>query len=260
MNSAELVQAGRLEEGLAALQTEIRNKPGDNRLRVFLFQLDCVLGRLDKALTQLQSSPASTRRRCCMAQIFRPVIACELLRREVFTGKRTPIIFGEPMEWMGLLVQANELVARGEFAAAAESRGRGFRGRAGLGGQDQWRTLRVDCRRGFAPRPDAGGDHRRQVLLGAILPHSEDHDRETQRSAGPGVAAGAIHLDQWRDRAGPHSDALFWHGGIDRRSVAAGAQERSGFSGLAKPTSVWGSAFWPPTPMSTRCWDAGVLS
>ena len=126
MNSAELFQAGRLEDSLAALQAEIRTKPEDKRLRVFLFQLDCVFGRFDKALTQLQVIAELTAETMLLAQIFRPVIACELLRREVFAGKRTPIIFGEPMEWMGSLIQANELVARGEFAAAAESRGQAF--------------------------------------------------------------------------------------------------------------------------------------
>src|SRR5205807_10283280 len=126
MNSAELVKAGRLEEGLSALQTEIRSKPQDTRLRIFLFQLNCVLGRLDKALTQLQVIAGLNADTMLLAQIFRPVIACELLRREVFAGKRTPLIFGEPMEWMGLLLQANDLVARGEFTAAAESRGKAF--------------------------------------------------------------------------------------------------------------------------------------
>jgi type VI secretion system protein ImpE len=126
MTSAELVQAGRLEEGLSALQTEIRNKPEDTRLRIFLFQLNCVLGRLDKALTQLQVIASLNAETMLLAQIFRPVIACEMLRREVFAGKRTPLIFGEPMEWMGSLIQANELLARGEFAAAADSRGKAF--------------------------------------------------------------------------------------------------------------------------------------
>ena len=126
MNSAEFVQAGRLEEGLAALQKEIRDKPEDTRLRIFLFQLNCVLGRLDKALTQLQVIASLNADTMLLAQIFRPVIACEMLRREVFAGKRTPIIFGEPAEWMGLLIQANELVARGEFGAAAECRGKAF--------------------------------------------------------------------------------------------------------------------------------------
>src|ERR1041384_6684607 len=126
MNSAELVQAGRLEEGLTALQSEIRNKPEDTRLRIFLFQLNCVLGRLDKALTQLQVIASLNAETMLLAQIFRPVITCEMLRREVFAGKRTPIIFGEPMEWLGSLVQAGELVAKGEFEAAADSRAKAF--------------------------------------------------------------------------------------------------------------------------------------
>jgi type VI secretion system protein ImpE len=61
-----------------------------------------------------------------LAEIFRPVLACEMLRREVFEGKRTPIIFGEPPEWVGLLVQANELSARGSYHAALELRDRAF--------------------------------------------------------------------------------------------------------------------------------------
>jgi type VI secretion system protein ImpE len=126
MNSSELVQAARLDDALSALQTEVRNKPEDTRLRIFLFQLNCALGRLDKALSQLQVIASLDSETMLLAQIFRPVIACELLRREVFEGKRTPLIFGEPMEWLGLLVQANELVARREFAAAAESRARAF--------------------------------------------------------------------------------------------------------------------------------------
>ena len=122
MTSAELVQSGKLEEGLALLQSEIRNHPEDTRLRLFLFQLNCVLGRLDKALTQLQVVASLNAETLLLAQIFRPVITCELLRREVFAGKRTPIIFGEPASWLRQLVRANELVARGEFLAAAESR------------------------------------------------------------------------------------------------------------------------------------------
>ena len=122
MTSAELVKSGQLEAGLAGLQSEIRNHPEDVRLRIFLFQLNCVLGRLDKALTQLQVIASLNAETMLLAQIFRPVITCELLRREVFAGKRTPIVFGEPLPWLGQLVQANELVARGEFVAAAEAR------------------------------------------------------------------------------------------------------------------------------------------
>jgi len=126
MNSAEFVQAGQLEEGLSALQAEIRKKPEDQKLRIFLFQLNCVLGRLDKALTQLQVVASLNAESMLLAQIFRPVIACEMLRREVFAGGRTPVIFGEPAEWIGLIVQANNLISQGEFKAAAELRDRAF--------------------------------------------------------------------------------------------------------------------------------------
>jgi len=126
MNSAELLQAGRLEDALLELQKDIRNKPEDPALRVYLFQLNCVLGRLDKALSQLQALSSLTAETMLLAQVFRPVITCEILRREVFAGKRTALIFGEPMEWIGLLVQANALVAQGNYSAAAELRNRAF--------------------------------------------------------------------------------------------------------------------------------------
>jgi len=126
MNAAELIQSGQLEAALKALQSEVREKPEDVRLRVFLFQLNCVLGRLDKALTQLQLIASLNADTMLLAQIFRPVIACELLRREVFAGKRSAIIFGEPAEWVGLLAQSGGLIAQGEFAAGAELRQQAF--------------------------------------------------------------------------------------------------------------------------------------
>ncbi len=126
MKAAELVQAGRLAEALTVLQGEIRQNPADFKLRVFLFQLNCVFGRLDKALTQLQVVASLNAETMLLAQIFRPVIACELLRREVFAGKRTPLIFGEPADWVGSLVRAAALVAEGNFAAAAEMRSQAF--------------------------------------------------------------------------------------------------------------------------------------
>jgi type VI secretion system protein ImpE len=126
MTSVELLHAGRLDEALVSLQSEIRNKPEDSRLRIFLFQLNCLLGRFEKALTQLQVLASIDAETMLLAQVFRPLIECEFLRREVFTGKRTPLVFGEPMEWLGQLVQANSLVADGKYEAAAELRSRAF--------------------------------------------------------------------------------------------------------------------------------------
>lgn len=135
MKAAELIQAGRLNEALNALQGEIRQSPADPKLRLFLFQLNCILGRLDKALNQLQVVASLNAETMLLAQIFRPVIACELLRREVFAGKRSPLIFGEPAEWVGWLVQSASLVAEGKHGAAAELRSRAFEAAPASGGK-----------------------------------------------------------------------------------------------------------------------------
>lgn len=126
MTSAELLRAGNLDEALKALQSEIRGKPDDQALRRYLFQLEAVLGRLDKALNQLQVLASLDADSMMLAQIFRPVISCEMLRRDVFKGERSPLVFGEPMEWMGWLIQAGSQVARGEFEAAAALRDKAF--------------------------------------------------------------------------------------------------------------------------------------
>ena len=124
MTAQELLSLGRLDESLAALQAEIRVKPEDARLRVFLFQLLCVLGKWDRALTQLGVLSQLDASCMMLANIFTPVVHCEAFRASVFSGQRSPLIFGEPEEWIGLLVQANALVARGEFAASRPLRER----------------------------------------------------------------------------------------------------------------------------------------
>lgn len=126
MNAQEYVQAGKLEEALAALQSEVRNNPADPRLRTFLFQLLCLRGSWDRAMNQLAVLAGMGTETKMLAQIFEPVLGCEVLRAEVFAGRRKPILFGEPAEWMGLLLQANELAATGHFAAAQELRDRAF--------------------------------------------------------------------------------------------------------------------------------------
>lgn len=126
MQAADLIREGRVQDALVSLQSQIRANPADPKLRVFLFQLNCVLGAWEKALTQLQVVASLNADTMLMAQIFRPLIACELLRAEVFAGKRSALIFGDPAEWVGLLVQANALVAEGKTKAAAELRSRAF--------------------------------------------------------------------------------------------------------------------------------------
>ena len=111
---------------MKGLQNEVRSNPSDAKLRVFLFQLFCVLGQWQRAMTQLKVLAELNPETMMLARIFEPVLNCEVLRAEVFAGKRTPIIFGEPLDWIGLLAQANELASKNKFSAAQELRDKAF--------------------------------------------------------------------------------------------------------------------------------------
>jgi type VI secretion system protein ImpE len=124
----ESVRAGRLEEALADLQGQVRKQAADPRLRVFLFQLLSVLGQWERALTQLNVAADLDPSAVAMLKTYQEALRCEFLRVEVFAGRRTPVLFGEPSEWMALLVQALKLTAEEKFADAAVLRDRAFEG------------------------------------------------------------------------------------------------------------------------------------
>ncbi|MEW8586643.1 MAG: tetratricopeptide repeat protein, partial [Candidatus Thiodiazotropha sp.] len=54
MDAEELLQQGQIDEALQALQQAIRKEPSNVKLRVFLFQLLCVIGAWERALSQLE--------------------------------------------------------------------------------------------------------------------------------------------------------------------------------------------------------------
>jgi len=122
----ESVRAGRLEEALADLQGQVRKAPADPRLRVFLFQLLAVMGQRDRALTQLNVAAELDPKAIPMRETYKEALACEALRAEVFAGRRTPLLFGKPAEWIATLLQALQLTAAGKFEEAAALRERAF--------------------------------------------------------------------------------------------------------------------------------------
>ncbi len=124
MLAEDLVKQALLPEALAALQEAVRKDAANAKLRVFLFQLLCVMGDWKRAHDQLGVASQIDAKNLLMAQVYRPAIMCELLRAEVFEGKRSPMILGEPEPWIGWMVQACALTARGSHAAADELRSR----------------------------------------------------------------------------------------------------------------------------------------
>jgi type VI secretion system protein ImpE len=126
MTPEELLKEGRLEETLKSLQHVVRDDPANPKPRVFLFQLFSILGDWNRANTQLQILADMDADSMMLSRIFTPVLPCEAIRREVFAGKRTPIIFGEPPEWVGSLAEAMAFFGRGEYGAGAKLRDRAF--------------------------------------------------------------------------------------------------------------------------------------
>ena len=112
------VRQGRLEEALAALQAAIRKAPADAKHRVLLFQLLSIMGQWQRAMTQLNVVGDLDGKALPMVQTYRSALKCEELRAEVFAGKRTPLLFGEPALWAALLVQSLLAAAQGKTAEA----------------------------------------------------------------------------------------------------------------------------------------------
>lgn len=118
----EHLAAGRARDALAALQQEVRARPADAKLRVFLFQLLCVLGQWPRAATQLEVCGELDASTLAMVNTYREALKCELVREAVFAGKTTPIVFGQPQPWVAWLVEALHADTRGDRAGATKLR------------------------------------------------------------------------------------------------------------------------------------------
>ena len=135
---------GEPEAALSALQAAVRAEPANPKLRVFLFQLLCMLGDWERARAQLKALGELDAGSLPLVHLYGAAITCELLRREVFAGGRTPVMLGEPLPWVALLLQA----------LAAEAQGRARRGQGAAGGRTRAGAAR--CPAPSTARPSSG--------------------------------------------------------------------------------------------------------
>lgn len=122
----DLLKSGDLAGALAALQNDVRSRPEDAKLRIFLFQLLCVQGNWERAIAQLKLCAQLDASALPMAQTYREAIICEVFREKVFKGEKDALIFGEPQDWLALLAQALRALAKGDAAQAAQLREEAF--------------------------------------------------------------------------------------------------------------------------------------
>lgn len=111
---------------LATLQAHVRTRPGDAKLRIFLFQLLSVRGEWTRALEQLTVAAQLDPGALLMAQTYREALRCEALRTRVVKGQTSPMVVGEPEPWLGLLVEAMLRAGRGDMAGSIALRASAF--------------------------------------------------------------------------------------------------------------------------------------
>ena len=111
---------------LAQLQELVRARPADAKLRVFLFQLLCVLGQWQRALNQLEVACGLDASALAMKQMYGDAVRCEAIRAQVFDGTKSPMIFGQPEQWLALLIESLLASGHGEPERSEDLRARAF--------------------------------------------------------------------------------------------------------------------------------------
>ena len=108
------IRAGHPKAALPALTAAVKANPAKPQLRVFLSQLLCVLGQWERAHTQLNVVADMDDIAGPMREMVGHALRCEKLRAAVFEGRRSPMIFGEPEEWLATLIESLLRAGTGE--------------------------------------------------------------------------------------------------------------------------------------------------
>ena len=120
------VRANDPKAALAALTTAVKASPASAKLRIFMAQLLCVMGQWERAHTQLNVVADMDSSTGPMREMVGHALRCELLRAAVFAGRRSPMVFGQPDEWMGLLIESLLQAGQGAADLSAQLADRAF--------------------------------------------------------------------------------------------------------------------------------------
>lgn len=135
------IREGQLDAAMRGLQEQVRKDPSNANLRVFLFQLFAVMGDWDRAQTQLSVAGDLDAKALAMVQMYREAIICERLRADVFAGKKSPLVFGEPEPWLAWMIEALLVAGTPRSGQAAELRAQAFEAAPASGGTIDGRSF-----------------------------------------------------------------------------------------------------------------------
>jgi type VI secretion system protein ImpE len=86
-------------------------------LRMSLVQLLAVMGQWERVRTQLQVLDSFGEEHRTWVGMMGQAVLAEALRREVFAGRTTPMVLGEPPAWIAPLIQSLAASSQPEIAA-----------------------------------------------------------------------------------------------------------------------------------------------
>ncbi len=95
-----------VNEWLAGAIAAVKKAPTDPSARMRLFRVFCLTGLWDRALTQLDTASGMDAALAMTSLLYKQAIACERFRTEVFAGRRTPVVLGEPQAWLAWMIEA----------------------------------------------------------------------------------------------------------------------------------------------------------
>jgi type VI secretion system protein ImpE len=114
----QLIHQGKVKEAIIALKETIKADTANPKLRMFYFQLLAITGDWKRSLEQLETAASMDPAQLPVKYAITPLLLGEATRADVFAGRKTPLIMGEPDGWMGLLLQSLVLLNAGKTAEA----------------------------------------------------------------------------------------------------------------------------------------------
>lgn len=109
MNAKELLDQGKLSAAVEQVTQEVRSNPGDASARIFLFELLCFSGDLDRAEKHLDVIAHQSNEMQVGAEIYRELLHAEKARRAVFTNGAQPSFLTTPPDYAAFHLEALSL-------------------------------------------------------------------------------------------------------------------------------------------------------
>lgn len=120
MNAHELFHAGKLTEAVAAAIEGVRQNPTDKPRRLFLAELLCFTGDLERADNQLDAIPLDDPATNAWLSEFRQLVRAEQARIDFYASGRVPSFLDKPEGLIRQALEASVLIREGMKSDAAQ--------------------------------------------------------------------------------------------------------------------------------------------